>query len=119
MIWSSSGRNAALAGVIGLSFAGVPSIAAIGPAEAPSQSEQKSCLNAVGPVHHLVILDNALDGSFQCLGLSVEHGTVIALWLETHHISASGRQAGVSTEEFPVAVVESSHGAVLDGVPGH
>jgi hypothetical protein len=49
----------------------------------------------------------------------VEHGTVVALRLETHHVPASGRQAGVSIEEFPLAVVESSHGAVLDGVPGH
>jgi hypothetical protein len=111
-------------GLIGLCLAGVPSIAAIGSAEAPSRSgqPQKSCAISTGSVHHLVTIDNALDGSFQCLGLSVEHGTVVAFRLETHHVSASGRPgaaADVSTEEFPLAVVDSNHGAVLDGVPGH
>jgi hypothetical protein len=120
MIQSSSGRNTALAGVIGLLLAGVPSVAAPGSAQAASRGghEQNSCWVSDGSIH-LVTLDNALDGSFQCLGLAVEHGTVMALRLETHHISASGRPGDVSTEEFPVAVVESSHGAVLDGVPGH
>jgi hypothetical protein len=121
MIRTSSGRNAVVAGVVGLVLAGPPSIAAPGPGESGARAGQKPifCPNSAGRVHHLVTIDNGLDGSFQCLGLSSENGTVVALRLETHHVTTSGRQAEVSTEEFPLDVVESSHGAVLDGVPGH
>src|SRR5690242_13419716 len=121
MIRTSSGRNAVVAGVVGLVLAGSPSIAAPGPGESGARAgqQQKFCQNSAGGIHHLVTIDNGLDGSFQCLGLSSENGPVVALRLETHHVTTSGRQAEVSTEEFPLAVVESSHGAVLDGVPGH
>jgi hypothetical protein len=121
MIRTSSGRNAVLGGLAGLFLSGLPSVAAPGPGEAASRAgqQQKFCLNSAGPVHHLVTIDNGLDGSFQCLGLSAEHGVVVALRLETHHVATSGRQADVRTEEFPLAIVESSRGAVLDGVPGH
>jgi hypothetical protein len=110
--------------MIGVCLAVGPSLAAIGPAESPSRAgqQQRSCSHSAGSVHHLVTIDNADEGSFQCLGLAVDRGMVVALRLETHHVPASGRQgasANVSTEVFPLAVVESSHGAVLDGVPGH
>jgi hypothetical protein len=124
MIRTSPGRLAALVVTFGLGLAGVPSFAATGPADRTSRSVdyQKSCSDSEGSVYHLATMDNALDGSFQCLGLSLERGTVVAIRLETHRVATSGRQAAttsVSIDEFPLSVVESSHGAVLDGVPGH
>jgi hypothetical protein len=124
MIRTSPGWQVTLAVAFCLFLAGVPSFAATGPADGSSRSAQyqKLCSGSVGSVYHLATMDNALDGSFQCLGLSLERGTVVAIRLETHHFAASGRQAdsaNVSIDEFPLSVVESSHGAVLDGVPGH
>jgi hypothetical protein len=124
MIRTSAGLNCALAGVIGLFLAGNPSVAATGPAETPSRpgQQRESCSNSAGSIYHLVTIDNPREGNFQCLSLFVEQGTVVAIRLETHHVPGSGRQGAatdVSTEEFPLAVVESDHGAVLDGVPGH
>jgi hypothetical protein len=90
----------------------------------PAQPAQQpgTCSTSGNSVYPLVTIDNAGDGSFQCLGLSLDRGAVAGLRLETHHVAASGRQAaamGVSINEFPLSVVESSQGAVLDGVPGH
>lgn len=122
MFRMSPRRIGALAGVIGLYLVGTASVAAIGSATAPPAPQQNSCSNSTGSYYHLATIDNALDGSFQCLGLAMQRGTVVALRLETHRVLPSDRGAtamDVSTEQFPLAVVESSHGAVLDGVPGH
>jgi hypothetical protein len=45
------------------------------------------------------------------------HGAVRAIRLETHSVADDDRRQ-VEIAEFSLAVVESSHGAVLDGVPG-
>ena len=121
MIRTSIGRNAALAGVISVALTGAPAVAAIGPAKSPSQPAQQqiSCLNSGHSVYHLATIDNASDKSFQCLGVSLERGMVVGIRVETHHVAPPGRPADVSIEEFPLAVVESNRGAVLDGVPGH
>ena len=124
MLRRFSGRTAVWPGAIVLFLAGVGAVAAAGPAETPSRSGQQheSCSYSGGSVYHLVTIDTARDGNFQCLGLAVDHGMVVAIRLETHHAPASGRQSAgtdVRAEEFPLAVIDSSHGAVLDGVPGH
>jgi hypothetical protein len=86
----------------------------------PRQTE--TCGNSTNSIQQLATIDNARDGNFQCLGLSLEAGSVKAIRLETHGSASDGQrvdQKQVKIDEFALAVVESSHGAVLDGVPGH
>jgi hypothetical protein len=63
------------------------------------------------------------EGKFQCLGVALDGETVTALRLETHNFTSRDRDTeaagAVKITEFPLAVVASSRGAVLDGVPGH
>jgi hypothetical protein len=113
-----------LIGVIGLCLTAAPSVAAPEAAESPALSgqQQRSCANTGNSVYPLVTIDNAGGDSFQCLGLSLQRGVVSGIRVETHHFAVSGRQPAameVSINEFPLSVVESSQGAVLDGVPGH
>jgi len=115
-LWWTSGTAAlVLAGC--LAFAAIDLRA---PAAATSRPNE-TCAETPGSLQQLATIDNADDGSYQCLGLTFKGDAVEAIRLETHRVaSAAGYpQADVKIAEFPVAVVESSHGAVLDGVPGH
>ncbi len=52
----------------------------------------------------------------------VDGDAVTALRLETHRFASARRHADgerVEVTEFPLAVIESHRGAVLDGIPGH
>jgi hypothetical protein len=121
---TSFGRKIVLAGMATLGLATASDLAAMGPgnpaAEAGSQTE--TCRNSTNSIQQLATIDNARDGNYQCLGLSLEGGSVKAIRIETHN-SRSDRDRTdakeIKIDEFPLAVVESSHGAVLDGVPGH
>jgi hypothetical protein len=80
------------------------------------------CANITNSTKQLAMIDSAGDDSFQCLGLSVEGGTIKAIRLETHGIATTARHLDlqqIETTEFPKAVLESKRGAVLDGSPGH
>jgi len=124
MIRQSFGRNACLAGLAALSLAGSPALAAIEletPAAVPGRPPA-TCADSSASIQQLAMIDSAHDSKFQCLGLSLEGDTVKALRLETHSFASTGRHPGperIDIAEFSAAVVESSRGAVLDGVPGH
>ena len=124
MIRRSLGRTLVLAGLAGLVLAGAPVPAAIGsegPASPPGL-QNAACANSTTAMQQLATIDNAGDGSFQCLGLALDGDRVAAIRVETHHVSPTGQHAAsdkIKIEEFPLAVVESRRGAVLDGVPGH
>jgi hypothetical protein len=124
MIRRSFGRNAAFAGITTLAMAGAPVLAALGPGSvfaAPSR-QLRTCAHSTNSMQQLATIDDAGAGVFQCLGLSVEGDRIKAFRLETHDFASTDRHADeerIKVAEFPVAVVESSRGAVLDGVPGH
>jgi hypothetical protein len=113
-----------LAGIAAVALAGCPVFAAIGPSDPtvlPGQSSD-SCAHSTKVLKQLAMIDNATDGSYQCLGVALDGDTVKAIRVETHSFASSARQKAserVKTEDFSQAVIESSHGAVLDGVPGH
>jgi len=120
----SFGRNAALAGMAALALAGLPVRAATGPETSiVALSRQNGiCADSTTSIKQLATIDNNRDGSFQCLGLSMEGDTVKGIRLETHRFVPTGAHTGaeqVKTAEFSMAVVESRRGAVLDGVPGY
>jgi hypothetical protein len=99
-------------------------LAVIGPATpyAAPDRQDETCTNSSDSIQHLATIDTARDGSFQCLGLSLAGNAVKAIRVETHTLARTGwrpQAEQVTIAEFSVAVIESSHGAVLDGVPGH
>jgi hypothetical protein len=112
---TSLGRTTALAGMAALALACQPARAAIG-------QHGRGCTSSTNSVQQLATIENAAEGGFQCLGVSLDGETVKAIRLETHSFASSRghRDAEhVVIAEFLPAVVGSSHGAVLDGVPGH
>jgi hypothetical protein len=124
MMQRSFGRNAAFAGMAALALAGSPFLAATVPGDALAAPVRldRACSHSTNSMQQLATIDNANDAKFQCLGLSLEGDRVTAFRLETHDFASNDRRAvveQVKIAEFPLAVVESSHGAVLDGVPGH
>ncbi len=79
-----------------------------------------ACLDT-STVRQLAQIFNSRDDGFHCLGIAVAGEAIKAIVLETHSSSreaASGMPA-IRSREFPVALIESSYGAVLDGIPGH
>ena len=124
MIQRSFGRNAAFAGIAALALAGSSFLAATVPGEAIAAPVRldRTCSHSTNSMQQLATIDNAADAKFQCLGLFLQGGQVTAIRLETHGFASNDRSAAVeqvNVAEFPLAVIESNHGAVLDGVPGH
>jgi hypothetical protein len=81
-----------------------------------------ACTQSTQSVRQLATIESSAEARFQCIGVSLEGETVKGLRLETHSFSASPGHAEserIAVLEFPPAVVEGNHGAVLDGVPGH
>jgi hypothetical protein len=120
----SFGRNAALAGMAALVLVGLPVHAATGPETSVAGPTPQTgiCAASTASLKQLATIDNNRDGSFQCLGLSMAGDTAKGIRLETHSFLSTGdhtESEQVKIAEFSMAVVESSHGAVLDGVPGH
>ena len=124
MLMTSLGRIIALVGMAAVTLVGYSAYAAIGGVDSsivPSHPGW-ACARSTDKVKQLAVIENSAEGSFQCLGLSLEGETVKALRLETHNfMSPSGHPdvERIVITEFPPAVVESNRGAVLDGVPGH
>jgi hypothetical protein len=117
-------RKTALAGVAVVMLASSSVFAAIGRANPAAVSGQpnEACANSTKVLKQLAMMDNASDGSFQCIGVSLDGDAIKAIRVETHSFSSSARRKEtekVKIEEFSKAMVESSRGAVLDGVPGH
>jgi hypothetical protein len=115
-------RNTALACMAALALA-CPAARAAPPTPiaTPEQTGQ-ACSESTASTIQLALIEKSGDREFQCLGVSLDGDTIKAIRLETHNPPAAGRptdQVQIKIEEFPQAVIESSHGAVLDGVPGH
>jgi hypothetical protein len=124
MSWKPFGWKTALAGTAAVVLAGSSVFAGNGHANPAAVSGQpnEACSNSTKTLKQLAMIDNASDGSFQCLGVSLDGEMVKAIRVETHSFSSTARRKEtekVKIEEFSKAVVESSRGAVLDGVPGH
>jgi hypothetical protein len=82
----------------------------------------QGCTNSTHSIKQLAMIDHTSDGGYQCLGVAVEGDTVKAIRLERH--TFPGGPGGASTEqvkvvEYPTTIIDSRHGAVIDGVPGH
>jgi hypothetical protein len=80
------------------------------------------CKPSTSSIKQLAIIDTTGDGDFQCLGLSLDGDSIETIRLESHHFPTPGRPTDSETievKEFPPDVLDSSQGAVLDGVPGH
>jgi hypothetical protein len=118
------GRQTALVGLAAAVLAGSPALGANGPRDPAVTSSQptEACAHSGKSFKQLAMIDNASDGSFQCLGVSLDGETIKAIRVETHSFASPAREKAterVKIEDFSQAVIESRHGAVLDGVPGH
>ena len=91
-----------------------PALATAGAAHA------EICANSTNSIQQLAMINKPGDAGFQCLGLVLDGDAITGLRLETHRFHAEYRHAEqIEVTEFPLAVVASLRGAVLDGVPGH
>jgi hypothetical protein len=107
-----------------LALVGSPVLAAFGltPPALEAGRPGETCTNSNASIRQLATIDSRVDPKFQCLGVSLDGDTVTAIRLETHNFASTRRHPDserIDIVEFPPAVVESSRGAVLDGVPGH
>jgi hypothetical protein len=109
-------------GVTGLILAGSLVWASPAPARASAVPESAICTTPSHSMQQLAQISNTRDNNIQCLGITLEGGSFKALRVETHRFVPAGDSAisdHVIVAEFSVAQIESAHGAVLDGAPGH
>jgi hypothetical protein len=80
-----------------------------------------ACDANTGSVQQLAKIFNTRDRNFQCLGVKVDGNALRGLRIENHKLvgTEAAPVENVSVDEFPVAEIESRHGAVLDGTKGH
>lgn len=118
------GRMMAWAGFAAAVLAGFSVSNATGGANQPTVPGRPgdTCAKSTAAFTQLAMIDNETDGSFQCLGVALDNGAIKAIRVETHRFSSPARRKDterVTVEAYPESVLESSRGAVLDGVPGH
>jgi hypothetical protein len=118
------GWTIAWAGLTATLLAGFSVLAATGPTDpsAVPGHPAEACEKSNRSFKQLAMIDNESDGSFQCLAVVLDNGTIKAIRVETHRFASVARRKDteqVEVQEFSRAVIESSRGAVLDGVPGH
>jgi hypothetical protein len=117
------GAIAACAGAAVSMLAVCPLRAATAPeaAAATSARHDAVCAESAGSIIPLAVIDSS-RGGFQCLGLDLDGRTIKAIRVETHSFASARDRGGseqVDVAEFSGAVLDSTRGAVLDGVPGH
>jgi hypothetical protein len=78
-----------------------------------------ACAPDTAAVRQLAQIFNSRDDGFQCLGITIAGQAIAAIRFETHASSQRAGTAAVRVSEFPVSLIESRDGAVLDGTPGH
>jgi hypothetical protein len=123
MLTTSPGRIAVLTAIAAIALVGFSAPAAIGETDSSlsSDNRDRTCGPSTDTIKQLATIEDPAEGSFQCLGLSVEGQTVKAIRLETHSIalpSGHPEKERSAIAEFAPAIVESTRGAVLDGIPG-
>jgi len=121
---TSFAHSAAIVGMAVLACAGDPARGAAGghDSAAAPVPQGRGCGISTQSFKQLAVIEHAADDSFQCLGLTLDGQTVMAIRLETHRFSRDSAHLGaghIDVLAFPPEVVRSTHGAVLDGVPGH
>lgn len=86
-----------------------------------ANGEAVGCDATGGSVQQLAEVFNTRDHNFQCLGVKVDGNAFRGLRVENHRLVETGDAPAenVSVDEFPVAEIESRHGAVLEGADGH
>lgn len=87
-----------------------------------NQTEAAICHSPSSSVQQLAEILNTRDSNIECLGVKLAGNAIAALRIENHRfdLSDGGAFAGsVKVSEYPVAQIESRHGAVLDGAKGH
>lgn len=114
---------AVLAGIAAPGLAITPVLAGVAAErpEAPAMTKQ-ACSTSTHSIRQLAMIDHTSDGGFQCIGVFVEGETVKAIRLEKHSFAAASgqpQQERIRVVEFPVTTLDSSQGAVIDGIPGH
>ncbi len=79
-----------------------------------------ACIDTTA-VQQLAQVLNSRDDGFHCLGVALSGGDIKAIVFETHPSSREVASGGPTTRtrEFPVPLIESGSGAVLEGTPGH
>jgi hypothetical protein len=90
--------------------------------ERPPARTDQTCSISTNSIKQLAVIDKTSEGGFQCLGVFVDGDRVISVRLERHSVtSTSGQPASeqVRILEFPASTIDSIHGAVIDGIPGH
>ncbi|MGH7088626.1 MAG: hypothetical protein ACREFQ_06970 [Stellaceae bacterium] len=72
-------------------------------------------------VRQLAEIVNSRDDAHQCLGITVAGGAITSVRFENHVASGAVAEGAppVKVTDYPVALIESQHGAVLDGRAGH
>jgi len=79
----------------------------------------QACMNSTSSIRQLAMIDHTSDGGFQCIGVSLDGDTVKAIRLERHSPGSDNGSEQIKVVEYPMTIVDSLHGAVIDGIPGH
>ncbi len=99
-------------------------LAVVVPGTAGQSRPQNSTACSAGSdrVQQLATISNTRDANFQCLGVTVQGTVLQGLRVESHHVVARSGAATadrVKVNEYSVAELESTQGAVLDGARGY
>ncbi len=85
-----------------------------------AQETADACTTSTRSIRQLAMIDHTSDGGFQCLGVFVQGDTIKAIRLEKHKPTTGHPGAEqVNVIQYPTEAVDSAHGAVIDGIPGH
>jgi len=95
--------------------------AATGPETSGRNPSGGSCSPDLDSMQQLAKIVNSRDDSYHCVGLTISNDAVRSIRFETHRFSSDhgSISENIKVIDFPVALIESSHGAVLEGEPGH
>jgi hypothetical protein len=95
-------------------------LCAVQPIKAQERDEAAARACNDGPhVRQLSRVVNSRDRNFECLGITVADGAIVAVRFERHDAKIEPHASDIGSTEYPTALIESPNGAVLDGTPGH
>ena len=84
-------------------------------------SQAAVCSADTARVRQIALIFNSRDDGFDCLGLAIAEDAITAIHFESHTSSGdvADGQPPLRIHEFTIGQIETRHGAVLDGTPGH
>lgn len=122
MTWKLNGRSVLVASTVAVVFAVLQSATALAaPGHLPG-SQDELCKIASVSVQPLAEIKNTRDDNYNCLSVSIDGHAITALRVEAHSFTTDAHRAAIELIKimtFSVSQIESSQGAVLEGVPGH